>query len=138
MIVTLFSTADEFAVLCGSERPGYIIDIYTGQVIGKHADSFKDIQTHSSVSSRLHIHPLRVFVWFTDIDECREIPGVCDNGVCINMIGSFRCECPMGFVYNDKMLICEGKSCKYYICLFEIIICLHICLSACYENRDVC
>lgn len=43
-----------------------------------------------------------------DIDECREIPGVCENGVCINMVGSFRCECPIGFVYNDKLLICEG------------------------------
>ncbi|XP_062417822.1 fibrillin-1 [Pungitius pungitius] len=42
-----------------------------------------------------------------DIDECREIPGVCENGVCINMVGSFRCECPIGFVYNDKLLICE-------------------------------
>lgn len=46
-----------------------------------------------------------------DIDECREIPGVCENGVCINMIGSFRCECPIGFIYNDKLLICEGKAC---------------------------
>lgn len=45
----------------------------------------------------------------TDIDECREIPGVCENGVCINMIGSFRCECPVGFIYNDKLLICEGN-----------------------------
>ncbi|XP_031671546.1 fibrillin-1-like, partial [Oncorhynchus kisutch] len=68
-------STNEFAILCGSERPGYYIDIYTGQVI--------------------------------DIDECREIPGVCENGVCINMIGSFRCECPMGFLYNDKLLICE-------------------------------
>uniref|UniRef100_A0A3Q3JSI8 Fibrillin 1 n=1 Tax=Monopterus albus TaxID=43700 RepID=A0A3Q3JSI8_MONAL len=42
-----------------------------------------------------------------DIDECREIPGVCENGVCINMIGSFRCECPIGFIYNDKLLVCE-------------------------------
>ncbi|KAG9337036.1 hypothetical protein JZ751_029895, partial [Albula glossodonta] len=65
----------EFAVLCGSERPGYYIDIYTGRVV--------------------------------DIDECREVPGVCEYGVCINMIGSFRCECPMGFVYNDKLLVCE-------------------------------
>ncbi|KAM4593063.1 fibrillin-1 isoform 1-T1 [Odontesthes bonariensis] len=68
-------STDEFAVLCGSERPGYYIDITTGRVI--------------------------------DIDECREIPGVCENGVCINMIGSFRCECPIGFFYNDKLLICE-------------------------------
>ncbi|XP_029430269.1 fibrillin-1 [Rhinatrema bivittatum] len=43
----------------------------------------------------------------TDIDECREIPGICENGICINMVGSFRCECPMGFVYNEKLLICE-------------------------------
>ncbi|CAM9994712.1 unnamed protein product [Lampetra fluviatilis] len=42
-----------------------------------------------------------------DIDECREIPGVCANGVCINQLGSFRCECPMGFSYSDQLLICE-------------------------------
>uniref|UniRef100_A0A3Q4C0E7 Uncharacterized protein n=1 Tax=Mola mola TaxID=94237 RepID=A0A3Q4C0E7_MOLML len=68
-------STDGFTNLCGSERPGYYIDITTGRVI--------------------------------DIDECREIPGVCENGVCINMIGSFRCECPIGFIYNDKLLICE-------------------------------
>ncbi|XP_069006644.1 fibrillin-2b isoform X2 [Embiotoca jacksoni] len=42
-----------------------------------------------------------------DIDECREIPGICASGVCINQIGSFRCECPMGFSYNNILLICE-------------------------------
>ncbi|RMC01268.1 hypothetical protein DUI87_22217 [Hirundo rustica rustica] len=42
-----------------------------------------------------------------DIDECKEIPGICANGVCINQIGSFRCECPTGFSYNDLLLICE-------------------------------
>ncbi|KAG8001253.1 Fibrillin-1 [Nibea albiflora] len=68
-------STEDFGTLCGSERPGYYIDITTGRVI--------------------------------DIDECREIPGVCENGVCINMIGSFRCECPIGFIYNDKLLICE-------------------------------
>ncbi|NXL38984.1 FBN2 protein, partial [Glaucidium brasilianum] len=42
-----------------------------------------------------------------DIDECKEIPGICSNGVCINQIGSFRCECPTGFSYNDLLLVCE-------------------------------
>ena len=45
----------------------------------------------------------------SDIDECRQIPGVCENGLCIDMVGSFRCECPLGFVYNNKMLVCEGN-----------------------------
>ena len=45
-----------------------------------------------------------------DIDECREIPGICANGVCINQIGSFRCECSVGFSYNNILLICEGKA----------------------------
>lgn len=44
-----------------------------------------------------------------DIDECKEIPGICANGVCINQIGSFRCECPTGFSYNDLLLVCEGN-----------------------------
>ncbi|XP_066038029.1 fibrillin-2 isoform X1 [Chamaea fasciata] len=42
-----------------------------------------------------------------DIDECKEITGICANGVCINQIGSFRCECPTGFSYNDLLLVCE-------------------------------
>ena len=57
------------------------------------------------MSLPLSITPLCV----SDIDECRQIPGVCENGLCINMVGSFRCECPLGFVYNNKMLVCEGN-----------------------------
>ncbi|KAM6963381.1 fibrillin-2b isoform 3-T3 [Aplochiton taeniatus] len=61
-----------------------------------------------------------------DIDECREIPGICANGVCINQIGSFRCECPMGFSYNNILLICEdidecgalqGQVCRHGQCI---------------------
>ncbi|XP_039615423.1 fibrillin-2 isoform X1 [Polypterus senegalus] len=50
-----------------------------------------------------HIHTGKA----VDINECQEIPGICMNGVCINMIASFRCECPTGFSYNDLILGCE-------------------------------
>ncbi|XP_013359911.1 PREDICTED: fibrillin-3-like [Chinchilla lanigera] len=43
----------------------------------------------------------------TDIDECGEIPAVCTDGVCVNQIGSFRCECPLGFQYNSALLACR-------------------------------
>ena len=33
------SSTAEFATLCGSERPGYYIDIYTGQVMGMSPQS---------------------------------------------------------------------------------------------------
>ncbi|XP_067829444.1 fibrillin-1-like isoform X1 [Heptranchias perlo] len=69
---------NEYVILCGSQRPGFVIDITTGQPV--------------------------------DIDECRMIPGVCANGVCINQIGSFRCECPMGFQYNDQLISCEDMD----------------------------
>uniref|UniRef100_A0A8C2T004 Fibrillin 3 n=1 Tax=Coturnix japonica TaxID=93934 RepID=A0A8C2T004_COTJA len=53
--------------------------------------------------------PNPITVILEDIDECSEIPAICTNGVCINQIGSFRCECPIGFSYNNILLICEGN-----------------------------
>lgn len=40
----------------------------------------------------------------SDIDECAN--NVCQNGRCVNLIGSFRCECPQGFYLGS-----DGRSC---------------------------
>ena len=33
----------------------------------------------------------------TDIDECHERPGICNNGDCNNFQGSFQCVCHNGY-----------------------------------------
>uniref|UniRef100_A0A8C2A5X6 Fibrillin-1 n=1 Tax=Cyprinus carpio TaxID=7962 RepID=A0A8C2A5X6_CYPCA len=43
-----------------------------------------------------------------DIDECKLIPGVCANGVCINIMGSYRCHCKLGYIASAAGTACVG------------------------------
>ena len=44
-----------------------------------------------------------------DIDECVEIQGVCSNGDCLNLIGSFSCVCRNGYRLSPQKDQCLGK-----------------------------
>lgn len=41
-----------------------------------------------------------------DIDECRIIPNLCQNGQCINIVGSFRCFCDIGYTTDLTATSC--------------------------------
>lgn len=47
--------------------------------------------------------------FLTDIDECQELPGLCQGGACGNTFGSFQCACPPGYHLNEDTRICEGE-----------------------------
>lgn len=46
---------------------------------------------------------------FSDIDECRTIPDLCKNGLCINTLGSYRCVCNKGYKADKTGTQCVGK-----------------------------
>lgn len=45
-----------------------------------------------------------------DINECLDLPGVCQGGHCINTFGSFQCECDKGYSLNQESRVCEGRT----------------------------
>ena len=47
---------------------------------------------------------------FEDINECKQFPDICENGYCINMDGSFRCDCDQGFVLDSTGHTCIGEK----------------------------
>lgn len=44
-----------------------------------------------------------------DENECRTKPGICENGRCVNTIGSYTCECGEGFQPDSTHTQCLGK-----------------------------
>ena len=46
---------------------------------------------------------------FEDINECKLYPGICGEGLCINMDGTFRCECHAGFILDQEQNVCVGE-----------------------------
>ena len=50
---------------------------------------------------------------FVDIDECSALRGACANGQCINMAGSYRCDCHSGYRPSNDHQRCIGT----YYCL---------------------
>jgi len=46
---------------------------------------------------------------FSDIDECSRTSGICSNGVCENMMGTYQCVCDDGYQQTGQKSHCEGK-----------------------------
>ncbi|XP_051545941.1 fibulin-1-like isoform X2 [Myxocyprinus asiaticus] len=50
-----------------------------------------------------------------DIDECAGPDNTCDGHGCINMMGSYRCECRSGYMFNSINRLCEDiNECRNY------------------------
>ena len=45
-----------------------------------------------------------------DVDECEDNLGICGEGQCTNVPGSYHCICYDGFSVSPDMKICVGKQ----------------------------
>lgn len=53
-----------------------------------------------------------------DVDECQANP--CVNGTCVNLLGSYQCNCPAGYILVDSR-ICLGDYRSFQHVLLFII-----------------
>ncbi|XP_072528351.1 fibulin-1 isoform X2 [Salminus brasiliensis] len=59
-----------------------------------------------------------------DIDECTGPDNACAGHGCINVVGSYRCECRSGFNFNSITRVCEDiNECRH----FPGRLCAHKC-----------
>ncbi|XP_040894238.1 fibulin-1 isoform X2 [Toxotes jaculatrix] len=50
-----------------------------------------------------------------DIDECKGPEKACAGHGCINLLGSYRCECEPGYNFNSITRLCEDiNECRHY------------------------
>ncbi|KAM7414979.1 hypothetical protein PAMA_019680 [Pampus argenteus] len=50
-----------------------------------------------------------------DIDECKGLETVCAGHGCVNLVGSYRCECTTGYIFNSISRVCEDiDECRHY------------------------
>ncbi|XP_018328225.1 fibrillin-2 isoform X2 [Agrilus planipennis] len=55
----------------------------------------------------------------SDLNECELMSNICDGGDCVNTDGSFRCECPAGYVLDSSGRKCvDDNECfkNPYVC----------------------
>ena len=52
-----------------------------------------------------------------DVDECNVTADVCgSHAQCINLNGGYRCECSVGFAFDDDTAMCTGTTSCHCLC----------------------
>ena len=57
------------------------------------------------------VYSTLINIWcFLDINECALDPDICQNGICENLRGSYRCICNIGYESDTSGKNCVGES----------------------------
>ena len=70
-------------------------------------DIAHQITLHAVVNIQTNQKVLCIINFILDINECNLTSSLCGNGTCINLVGSYTCNCTNGFRFNGQT--CIGK-----------------------------
>lgn len=142
-----FLSAAEFAILCGSERPGYYIDIYTGQIIGRSVYEWELfvipllLMSWNNCETKLGVFSL---VWQTLMSASRLL--VCVRMVCASTwLEASGVSAPWDlstmtscsfvkvgiWVPSDWRSVCTGLHLQYKCNLLSLFLPLSVCVCLC-------
>uniref|UniRef100_A0A915BIG2 Metalloendopeptidase n=2 Tax=Parascaris univalens TaxID=6257 RepID=A0A915BIG2_PARUN len=85
----------------------------------RYCGDYNQPLVYTSTSNRIKVHFVSdnsveksgfAAYFITDLDECRKDKGGCQQ-LCINTIGSYRCECESGYVLADDAHNCKEGGC---------------------------
>ena len=65
----------------------------------------------------------------SDINECSLNSSICGSGICVNLIGSYTCNCTVGYRFNGQTCIGE---CDFFYTPDNMF------LTSCYKDIDEC
>lgn len=69
------------------------------------ANNTEEYQTLCPGGVGFYLNPISVVL--KDIDECVQLPGLCKGGSCLNLFGSYVCQCKEGYDLNAVTRACE-------------------------------
>lgn len=70
---------------------------------------------------------------FADLNECLT-DGICGYGAqCINVKGSYKCQCPDGYKFDKKLNFCEGDKRESFQFIVHLAISIDVNI---YDNSD--
>lgn len=93
----------EFSALC-SHGPGTTTDGRGTRPNTKH------ITVNIWLNFTQPINKLSLSVCVLDINECALDPDICQNGVCENMLRTYKCNCNLGFEVDLTGKTCIGQT----------------------------
>lgn len=92
---------DPTSQCCPHSRLGYVHHVRPS------TDAVDLVRARVEIANETHV-PRRVIRFFPDINECTVGNAGCSQ-LCVNLPGSFECQCKPGYIMTYDSRTCEGK-----------------------------